>query len=273
MKVLAIIQARMGSTRLPGKVLKDLAGKPQLQRVIERVQMSEESDAVVVATTMLPEDDAVEELCTGLGVPVFRGSADDVLDRFYRAALPRSPECVVRVTGDCPLFDPALLDAALRSMEPGTDYLGMMSESFPDGLDLEVIRFEALEEAWREASLSSQREHVTQFIVGAPDRFALQDFASECGNHGDERWTVDEPEDYELVSAIYAHFADAGREDFGYEDVLAFLDANPGLRGLNSRFSRNEGLARSLREDHVVAPPCVLDCRSHVQVPAAGEGD
>ena len=252
MRYLAIIQARTGSTRLPGKVLKDLAGKPQLQRVVERVQMSTKVDKVMVATTDQPEDAAVVELCGRIGVDVYAGSKDDVLDRYYRAATPWAPEYVVRVTGDCPCFDPSLLDDAIRLMNDDSDYLAMMSETFPDGLDLEVVRFSALERAWREADLASQREHVTQYIVRHPETFKLQDFESALGYHGDERWTVDEPEDYELVSAIYGHFAGQGDEAFGYADILAFLDSNPRLRDLNSRFARNEGLAKSLREDRVV---------------------
>ncbi|WP_165043825.1 cytidylyltransferase domain-containing protein [Adlercreutzia sp. ZJ138] len=252
MNFLAVIQARTGSTRLPGKIMMDLAGKPQLQRVVERVCKSELVDHVMVATTDQEDDIAVVEFCNRIGVDVYAGSKDDVLDRYYRAALPFHPDYVVRVTGDCPCFDAALLDDAIRQMEPGFDYLGMLTESFPDGLDLEIIRFTALERSWEEARMSSQREHVTQYIVRNPDLFRLQNYESSIGYHGDERWTVDEPEDYELVRAIFEHFADEGRDDFGYADILSFLDANPELRALNARFSRNEGLAKSLNEDRIV---------------------
>lgn len=255
MRFLAIIQARSGSTRLPGKVLKDICGKSQLQWVIDRVARSRHVDEVMVATTDQPADVSIIDLCKSFDVPCYAGSQDDVLDRFYQAAKPLNPDYVIRVTADCPCFDPQLLDEAIEELDDASDYLGMLSETFPDGLDLEVIRFSALEEAWRAADLASQREHVTQYIVRNPESFALQDFASKIGGHGNERWTVDEPEDLELVKRIYEHFIEGGNPAFGYQDILDFLDSDPQLREINGDFARNEGLAKSLSEDHVVDLP------------------
>lgn len=256
MKYLALIQARSGSTRFPGKVLKDLAGKPMLLREVERVRASKAIDEVAVVTTVAKADLEIVGLCAENSIRVFAGSEDDVLDRYYQMAKLLDPEYVVRITADCPCFDPCLLDEAIASMDPEADYLGMLSETFPDGLDLEIVKFDALRKAWSEANLRSQREHVTQYIVRNPGLFRLQDFVSMLGNHGDERWTVDEPEDFELVSKIYEHFSEGGEvRPFAYADILAFLDENPSLRGINDRFARNEGLQKSLREDGP-AQPC-----------------
>ena len=254
MEYLAIIQARYASTRLPGKVLKDLSGKPALVRMVERVRRSRFLDEVVVATSIEETNLPVVRICAENEIRVFVGSEDDVLDRVFQAAKLFRPKYVVRLTADCPCFDPALLDEAISELEPESDYLGMMSETFPDGLDFEVMSFEALRAAWREAKLASQREHVTQFIVNNKARFRCQDFESKIGYHGDERWTVDEPEDYELVSQIYGHFVASGDDAlFSYGDVIGFLDERPNLRKINDRFARNEGLAKSLREDRTVA--------------------
>lgn len=253
MKYLAIIQARCGSSRLPGKIMKDLCGEPMLLRMIERVQQSRLVDEVMVATTIERNDLPVIALCAQHGIRVFAGSENDVLDRFYQAAKLLNPDYVIRLTADCPCFDPALLDKAISEMNIESDYLAMMSETLPDGLDLEIIRFLALRKAWKEARLKSEREHVTQYIVKHTDLFCCQDFVPTEGYFGDERWTVDEPEDFEVVSKVYEHFYDGNAVvPFSYKDVLAFLDSHPEIKQINARFSRNEGLAKSLREDCVV---------------------
>lgn len=252
MRFLAVIQARSGSTRLPGKVLKDIAGRSQLEWVVRRVSRCGRVDKVVVATTDRPDDYPVLSQCEEIGVECFAGSENDVLDRYYQVARRYEPEYVVRVTGDCPCFDPGLLDEAICELRPDADYLGMVSETFPDGLDLEIVRYSALVEAWEEAGLASEREHATQFIVKRPERYRIQDFASRIGDHGGERWTVDEPEDLELVREVFHHFIGQGDEGFGYADILAFLDSKPELRSINRGFARNEGLAKSVAHDHVV---------------------
>lgn len=253
MKYLAMIQARCGSTRLPNKVLKDLCGKPALQRMIERVQRSEFVDEVMVVTSIEKNNLPILKLCSELGVRVGIGSEDDVLDRFYQTAKLLHPEYVIRLTADCPCFDAELLDLAIKGMDADADYRAMTSESFADGLDLEIMKFSALERAWHEAKHSFEREHVTQYIVRHPELFTLQDFESPVGYFGNHRWTVDEPEDFEVVEHIYSHFLGSEKEDrFRYTDVIKYLDDHPEIKKLNEMYMRNEGLAKSIKEDHIV---------------------
>ena len=253
MKYLVMIQARCGSTRLPNKVLKDLCGKPALQRMIERVQRSTLADEVMVVTSVNRENLPILALCASIGVRAGVGAEDDVLDRYYQTAKLIRPEYVIRLTADCPCFDAELLDLALQEMAEDTDYMGMTSESFADGLDLEIMKFSALERAWKEADHSFEREHVTQYIIRHPELFRLQNFESPVGYFGDHRWTVDEPEDFELVKKVYEHFElELGRDDFGYRDILDFLNSHPEIKELNRMYTRNEGLAKSIREDRIV---------------------
>ena len=238
MKYLVMIQARCGSTRLPNKVLKDLCGKPALQRMIERVQRSTLADEVMVVTSVNRENLPILALCASIGVRVGVGAEDDVLDRYYQTAK---------------LIRPELLDLALQEMAEDTDYMGMTSESFADGLDLEIMKFSALERAWKEADHSFEREHVTQYIIRHPELFRLQNFESPVGYFGDHRWIVDEPEDFELVKKVYEHFElELGRDDFGYRDILDFMNSHPEIKALNRMYTRNEGLAKSIREDRIV---------------------
>lgn len=254
MKYLVIIQARCGSTRLPNKVMKDLCGKPALQRMIERVQKSKVVDEVMVVTSIEKNNLPILNLCSNIGVRVGIGSEDDVLDRFYQTAKLLKPEYVIRLTADCPCFDAGLLDLAIKSLDEDTDYCGMTSESFADGLDLEIIKWSALERAWKEAKHSFEREHVTQYIIRHPELFILQNFESPIGYFGNHRWTVDEPEDFEVVKNIYEHFekTEIGM-DFCYKDILEYLNENPNVAEINRRFTRNEGLVKSMKEDYIVS--------------------
>ncbi len=255
MKYLALIQARCGSTRLPNKVLKDLCGKPALQRMIERVQRSKLLDEVMIITSIEKNNLPLIHLCSGLGIRIGIGSEDDVLDRYYQTARLIRPEYVIRLTADCPCFDAGLLDEALSSMKPEADYMAMISEEFADGLDLEIMKFNALEQSWHEAHHSFEREHVTQYIKRHPELFKLQDFRSPIGYFGEQRWTVDEPEDFEVVTRIYNHFlTETDKEaDFNYKDVLAFMKSHPEIAAINAKYTRNEGLAKSIREDHIIS--------------------
>lgn len=255
MKFLAIIQARCGSSRLPSKVLKDLCGKTALERVIERVKRSRYVDEVMVATTLNREDIPIVQLVSGMGVRVFAGSALDVLDRYYQAAKQVGPEYVVRITADCPVFDAGILDDAIEKLNPDTDYMAAISETLADGLDLEIMRFEALKQAWEEAGLASEREHVTLYIKNHTERFRIQDYESTLGNLHEERWTIDEPEDYLFIKTIYEHFTEIGKEEFNASDILEYLNANPGIRKINEGFIRNEGLLISLKNDRIVKTP------------------
>ena len=252
MRYLVIIQARCGSSRLPAKVLKDLCGKTALERVIERVQQSKYVDEVMVATTINKEDIPIVKLVSSLGIRVFAGSSGDVLDRYYQAAKLIQPEYVIRVTADCPVFDAELLDDAIEKMRPESDYMAAVSETLADGLDLEIMRFDVLKTTWKEARLASEREHVTMYIKNHKEKFAIQDYKSNLGNLHNERWTIDEPEDYIFIKTLYEYFWNKKIYKFHSADILKALDENPSWRDINSQFIRNEGLLISLKNYKIV---------------------
>lgn len=247
--ILGILQARTSSTRLPGKVLRPLLGEPMLARQIERLRRSRRLDRLVVATSDQPDDDPIARLCADLGIACRRGSLEDVLDRFHGAAQPYRPAHIVRLTGDCPLADPAVIDACIDFHLAGDfDYTtNALQPSFPDGLDVEVLRMRCLDEAWRRATLPSQREHVTPFLYTQPERYRIGHFRSEA-RLSHLRWTVDEPADFALVKAIYAELYPTDPA-FTTADILALLARRPELATLNAGFDRNEGYAKSLAAD------------------------
>jgi len=248
MEYLALVQARLGSSRLPNKVLLELCGKPILQHVIERVSRSRFVNETAVVTSVSRENLAVVSFCANLGVRVFSGSENDVLDRFYQFAKLVKPQYIVRVTADCPCYDWNLLDMAIESMDE-CDYCYDATESLPDGLDIEILSFSALERSWTEAKMQSEREHVTLFIRNHPELFSIKSFECPTPGISHHRWTVDEPEDYELVKTVFEHFDGLGKYDFTYHDILGFLESRPDVVKLNTAFSRNEGLAKSLAND------------------------
>ncbi len=250
--IIAVLQARFSSTRLPGKVLKPILGKPMLALEIERIQRSKAIDQLLVATSTDSADDALSTLCRDIGVSCARGSLHDVLDRFYTTAEPQHPDHVVRLTGDCPLIDPAVIDATIDFYLKGSyDYVSNCQQpyTFPDGLDTEIFRFSALETAWKEAHLPSEREHVTPFIKKHPERFIIGHYRSPT-NFGHLRWTVDEPEDFELVTKVYETLY-PGNPRFTMRDILSLLDRKRELMQINNRFTRNEGSKKSLEEDRL----------------------
>lgn len=247
--VLGILQARVSSTRLPGKVLLPLLGKSMIVRQIERLKRVRQIDKLILATSVDSSDDRLVEACRLEGIDCFRGSLDDVLDRFYHAALPYKPEYVVRLTGDCPLADPETIDRLISFfLEGGYDYCSNCVEpTFPDGLDAEIFSFSCLERAWEEATLPSQREHVTPYINLQPDKFSLACMKNDRDLSG-LRWTVDEPADFEFVTRIYeALYPD--NPEFTTDDILNLLEAQPELLNINSAFKRNEGYLTSVRKD------------------------
>lgn len=250
MKFLVIIQARCGSTRLPSKVLKDIEGKTALEQMLNRVSKSKKVDEVIVATTINPEDLPIVNLVSGLGYRVFVGNSGDVLDRYYQAAKLIQPEYVIRLTADCPLFDWRLLDEAIDELSDDSDDLCSYTETFPDGEDLEIFRFSILEEMWEKAHLASEREHVTLYVKSHPEIYKLQNYECKLGNLKEERWTLDEPEDLEVIRAVYKHFSP--RTDFSMKEIYHFLQGHPEIRELNQKYIRNEGLIKSLAEDRVV---------------------
>jgi len=250
MKILAILQARMTSSRLPGKILKSILGKPMIYREIERIRRSRKIDALVLATSNESSDDVVETLCKEENLTVFRGDRDDVLDRFYQAATSHRGDVIVRLTGDCPLIDPQIIDHVISTYLNGAyDYVSnTLQPTYPDGLDVEVFSLSCLETAWKEAKRGFHREHVTQFIVSQPGRFKMTNVTNPTDLSA-LRWTVDEPADFDVVTEIYGKLFPI-KPAFTMNDVLSLLEASPYLKTKNACFERNEGLKKSIREDN-----------------------
>jgi spore coat polysaccharide biosynthesis protein SpsF (cytidylyltransferase family) len=248
-KVLGVIQARTSSTRLPNKVMMPILGRPLLALQIERLRRCKALTNIVVATTADRSDNEVVDLCAAENIKVFRGSMLDVLNRFIQAARPYTPDVVVRLTGDCPLTDPDLIDQVIDEFfKQDLDYLGNCNPAtFPDGLDVEVFRFAALDTADREAVLPSHREHVTPYIRYQPNRFKVGNY-SALVDRSNLRWTVDEPEDFEFVRAVYERLYPRN-SSFSTEDILNLLKKEPDLQEINRRFQRNEGSRKSSAAD------------------------
>jgi spore coat polysaccharide biosynthesis protein SpsF len=247
--ILGILQARVSSSRLPGKVLKPILGNPMLIRQIERIIQSRLINRLIIATSIDESDDAIEAICKNYSLEFFRGQLNDVLDRFYCVAKPLNPEHVVRLTGDCPLVDPELIDSVIDFHLRGDfDYSSnTIDPTYPDGLDVEVFRFSCLEKAWHEAKLPSQREHVTPFIKKQPNLFKIGSFKNDA-DLSHLRWTVDELPDFVLVEKIYQALY-PGNRYFGTKDILDFIGKHPELCEINFGYLRNEGLQKSLMED------------------------
>jgi spore coat polysaccharide biosynthesis protein SpsF len=217
--------------------------------MIERLEWSKEIDKIVVATTVSPLDDPIIRLVRELKIPCFRGSEEDLLGRYYRAALAFGADPVVRLTSDCPLIDPVVTDRVLRQFidaEGRYDAVNLAG-NFPDGLDTSVYSFEALARAWREAELPSEREHVGPYIINHPEIFRSGEVFWQ-GKHSHLRWTVDEPRDLEVVRAIYEFLYQEG-EVFLSDDIIALLEEHPELLEINAGIVRNEGYLVSLDKD------------------------
>ena len=234
MNIVAIIQARMGSSRLPGKVSMDLGGETVLGRVVRRLQRSRHISKIVVATTTVPADEVIVAECDRLEVLCFRGSEHDVLDRYYQAARANAADAVVRITSDCPLIDPELVDETVEVFgDKHADYASnVFPRTYPRGLDTEVFSFDALDRAWREAREAHQREHVTPYLYEHPQIFKLASL-SGAADYSRYRWTLDTREDLELLRAIYSRFD--GRDDFSWLEVLRLMEREPELAELNSQ--------------------------------------
>ena len=232
----AILCARMGSSRLPGKTLLPAVGKPMLQLTIERLQRSRRRGRLVVATSDQAEDDAIAKLCDRLDVPCYRGSADDVLDRVYRCACHYAMAHVAHFGADNPLIDPSLCDEIIGvylSNLGRWDYVtNNCPPTYPDGQEVEVTLFAALETAWREATDPRHREHLLTFLWENPQRFRIHNVTHEPNLHH-ERWTLDFPEDYEFLRAVFEALYPTNQA-FGMWDVIDYLDAHPELREINA---------------------------------------
>ncbi|MCM8542612.1 MAG: glycosyltransferase family protein [Lentisphaeraceae bacterium] len=248
MKFLAIIQARLSSTRLPGKVLKKILGKSLIEHQLSRVKRSKYIEKIVVATSDAHEDGAIEDVCLKLGVSCFRGSLDNVLERFYGAALEYKPEHVIRLTGDCPLSDPEVIDDLVQYyLERDCDYAAnCVKAHYPDGLDAEVFSFKVLEETYNNAQMPSQLEHVTPYIREC-GLYRIAHYEPEF-DYSHLRWTVDEPEDFILVKNIFESLFPKD-ENFSWYDVLELLANNKELGKINRQFQRNEGYLKSIEKE------------------------
>jgi len=244
--IVAVIQARMGSTRLPGKVLLPLGDTTVLGMVVARVKLATHVGQVVVATSTEPQDDAIVRECERLSVAYTRGSLHDVLDRYYQAAKASGATDIVRITSDCPLVDPALIDHLIATYQAQQcDYAstGRLTTTYPDGMDVEVFSFAALERAWQEATLPSEREHVTPYIWNHPEQFTVIEVQSARDLSG-VRVTLDDPADYEVIQTIVKE-----APDLSLDGVVAYVAAHPGVVALNASTTRNEGYQRSLAQD------------------------
>ncbi|MBM5800411.1 MAG: spore coat protein [Cyanobacteria bacterium K_DeepCast_35m_m2_023] len=252
MTTLAILQARTTSSRLPGKVLLPILGKPMILHQLERVMRSRALDQVVLATSIDPSDDELAALCSQVGYPVFRGDLQDVLARYQACAVANGCDTVVRLTGDCPLSDPAVIDEIVDAFHAGQwDYLSNSADekalTVPDGCDVEVFRRELLDQAAAQAVLPSEREHVTPWM-------RRPDMPIRSGHYRHQeptpfyRLTVDDPRDFALVNAVFEALAPE-KADFDLADVIAFLERNPVLAHSNLDTVRNEGYLRSVAAD------------------------
>ncbi len=235
MRTVIINQARMTSTRLPGKVLKEVMGKPLLEYQIERLKKVKQADDLVIATTINKSDQPIIELCKKLNINYYRGSEEDVLSRYYEAAKQYQADVIVRVTSDCPLIDPAVVDEVINNFRKSTgkyDYVSnTLERTYPRGMDTEVFSIEALKEAYDKAVLTPEREHVTLYIYSHPEKFRLFSvkYKKDESSH---RWTVDTEEDFILIKTILEELYPQ-KPDFTMEDCLELMVKRPELIKIN----------------------------------------
>lgn len=247
--VLALIQARMGSTRLPGKVLKPLAGIPVIEHVVHRVRSAAMVDDVMVVTSIDPSNIPLIHVVSGLGCRVFVGSEDDVLDRFWQATRLTDADHLVRVTADCPVIDPDVIDSVIRLHVAEKNHYTSNTDppTWPDGLDVEVMTRAALETAWSKARSTPEREHVTPYIRNNPQLFKTGGLRSPV-DLSVHRWTLDQDEDYALLQSVFDElYKPSGI--FRHGEILDLLLRKPELTDVNATIQRNEGYAKSLREE------------------------
>ena len=254
-KVLTIIQARKGSTRLPSKVLLDLQGKTVLEHVISRIQRSRLTGQILVATTVNREDLPIVKLCADLGVSVYCGCEEDPLERYYQAARLFGAAHIVRIKADSPLIDPEIVDAAIElHLASGADYTtNTIQRAYPVGQDVEILTNQTLKTLWKTANIFSEREHVTIHIASHQDRFRISHL-----HYGEDlsakRWTMDYPEDYELLRIIFENLYPANPL-FGMRDVLDFLSVHPELESINAHIRVDDGVRKSMQADRIVSLP------------------
>jgi len=239
----------MGSTRLPGKMLADVQGKPLVVHCLERAKAIPGVDLVVLATTPAEADQPLVDLAIQVGASTYAGSNEDVLNRYYQAANEVNASIILRITGDCPLLDPSVCHEALsRLVDEKLDYVSnMRPPSYPDGLDVEVFTFGTLESAWKDATMASDREHVTQFMWRHPDRYRITNVTSNT-DLSHMRWTVDEAEDLEFVRKVFLGLGERGLSGYSFAEVLDVIHAE-GLADGSRKYERNEGQVDAMRKD------------------------
>lgn len=248
--ITAIVQARMGSKRLPGKVMEDIKGHSLLWHVLTRVKYSKLIDKIILATSKNKQDEVLVNLAENMGIATFAGSETDVLDRFYKISIKYKPKLVVRLTADCPLIDPTMIDNIIKfyvEREGRFDYVHR-GENYPEGVaEVEVFSHRTLKKVWSEARKKSEKEHVTSYIWNNPDKFKIGeiDFNSDFGNI---RLEVDEANDLKVVRQIYNELYKEG-EIFYWRDIWQYLKRHPEIIEINKDIERNEGYKRSLRND------------------------
>lgn len=249
-KIIAIVQARMTSSRLPGKVLKDLTGKPVIWHVFNQLSFSQKIDQIILAMSDNKADDQLEDWAKENNINFFRGDLDNVLKRFYDTALNYKGDVIVRITADCPLIDPEIVDQVIHLFLSGEfDYYSNTNPpTFPDGLDTEVFTFAALQKAFQAAKLKSEIEHVTPYIRNNPDKFKIGNYSSSI-NYEKLRWTLDNKEDYDFLSVIYNKLY-RPNSFISWKEVIKYLESNTNLLMINEHINRNEGFAKSLNEDN-----------------------
>lgn len=248
--ITALIQARLGSTRLHGKTLMFIQEESLLGHLVKRIKASRYVNDIVIATTTNERDNAIVEFAKDKNLKFYRGSEDDVLDRFYQAAVLYRLETIVRVTPDCPMLDPDVMDIVISKFTEGDyDYVSnVIIPTWPDGLDTEVFAFETLKKAWEEAKLPSEREHVTAYIIRHPEKFKLFNIEKKGENLSWMRWTVDTREDLEFVSEIFKRLYMPDKI-FYMNEIISLLKENPKLLEINKGMVRNEGYKKSLLKD------------------------
>lgn len=247
-RITVIIQVRVGSQRLAKKVLRKILGKPMIWYVLKRVKRIKKIQQIVIATTIQKEDDIIVKIAKENGIAVFRGSEIDVLDRYYNCAKEFNADPIIRITSDCPLIDPFLVNELLEYyIKHDFDYVSnTIVPTYPDGLDIEIFSFKTLENAAINAKMRSEREHVSPYIKNHPKKFKLYNYKNKK-DLSTYRWTVDEPRDLQFIRKIYSQM----RPEliFSMKDVLSIILKNPKITDINRRIIRNEGYVTSLEKD------------------------
>ena len=249
--IVAVIHARMGSTRLPGKVLMPILDKPMLWHLVNRLEQVPDISKIIIATSNKIQDIEIKEFCRKHNFPVFCGDEHDVLDRFFQTVKETNATEVIRVTGDCPLIDPGIVSELIHLFQSQQlDFCGVATGAgvaaeqginrYPDGLDTEIMKYEVLEQAWSEATQQFEREHVTPFIWKQPTRYNIGTLYAKDNDYSDYRWTVDNQEDYDLICWIYGKLYPAN-SNFGLVDIIKLLNRFPDMREKNRKYLGQEG--------------------------------